>query len=351
MHNEQQSFDSPSRTIWGAVTTALAKVVVFALTVMFTQSTQAQTFQVIYTFPASAQDGVGPNSLTIDNAGNLYGTTYIGGYTGGSCNQIGYPGCGTIFNLSEQGSGWLFTLLHSFTGVPRDGANPTAAPTIAPPASAPTGGLYGTTPSGASCQYCGTVYNFVPSPISTPLVSWTEVLLYQFAGSPDGQLPNSGKLIFDHNGNFYGMTQAGGQGEGWGTIYKMTHSGGAWTESVLYSFAGGSDGWGPMGGLIFDNAGNLYGTTEFGGSPEWPGDGTIFQLVPSGNGWSKNILYRFQGRLDGALPEGSLILDASGNLYGTTTLRSSGFAANASVFMLSPQGSSWSFKSIHSFFQ
>ncbi|MGA2371275.1 MAG: hypothetical protein ACLPPV_11580 [Candidatus Korobacteraceae bacterium] len=129
-----------------AATAALVIAVEFALMIVVTQSAQAQTFQVIYTFPASAQNGVGPNGLTIDNAGNLYGTTFIGGYTGGSCNQIGYPGCGTIFNLSEQGSGWLFTLLHSFTGVPSDGANPTAAPTIAPPASAPTGGLYGTTP-------------------------------------------------------------------------------------------------------------------------------------------------------------------------------------------------------------
>ena len=149
----------------------------------------------------------------------------------------------------------------------------------------------------------------------TPATSvvWTEKLLHSF-NDTDGALPRAG-LIFDAAGNLYGTTNAGGTYDA-GTVFKLAPTGdGSWTETVLHNFGNGTDGALPAAGLIFDAAGNLYGTTEVGG---FYGDGTVFELTPNGSGgWTEQVLFSFN-LADGWYPYAGLILDAAGNLYGTT---------------------------------
>jgi uncharacterized repeat protein (TIGR03803 family) len=169
----------------------------------------------------------------------------------------------------------------------------------------------------------------------------TDQILHSFSGS-DGIRPN-GILVFDASGNLYGTTQSGGStgcgGRGCGTVFELSpESGGTWSYKVIHTF-GGSDGATPMWGVVFDAAGNLYGTTAYGGANNF---GDVFQLQPTETGWTENVLYNFTGVDDGANPFSGVVLDASGNLYGTTV----NGAANkqGTVFELSKSGSSWLFK-------
>lgn len=174
-----------------------------------------------------------------------------------------------------------------------------------------------------------------------------ESVLYRFRGGSDGAFPTSG-LVADRFGNLYGTTEFGGAGlcylYGCGTVFQLTPPtgpGGTWKERVLYSFQAGTDGGGPQGGLIFDKSGNLYGTTIGGGqNAGCPNCGTVFQLVPpstAGGNWTEVVLYRFTGNSDGAMPVGSLIFDKAGNLYGVTS-SGGGPAENGTVFQLAPPG-------------
>jgi len=193
-----------------------------------------------------------------------------------------------------------------------DGAQPSAA-LVADHA----GNLYGTTSQGgnqACSGGCGTVFELTPNLDG----SWTESVLYSFTGSDDGAFPQT-SLIFDHAGNLYGTTLHGGA-SGDGTVFRLTPpsaSGGAWTETVLYTFVGKRDGEYCFGGLVFDSAGNLYGAGFFGGTY---GGGTVFQLVPPAQGetWSLNVLHSFKGDTDGLDPFGALIIDKQSSVYGTT---------------------------------
>ncbi len=166
---------------------------------------------------------------------------------------------------------------------------------------------------------------------------WTETLIYQFQNLPDGNDPNGG-LIIDEAGNFYGVTAYGGSGGcillgikvGCGTVFEVSppsQKGGQWTETILYSFQGGSDGYVPNGNLVFDKAGSLYGATTYGGghgscnSPYYQYCGTVFRLTPpkqKGGKWAEKVLYSFKGGTDGANPNGGLVLDHKGAVYGTT---------------------------------
>jgi uncharacterized repeat protein (TIGR03803 family) len=136
----------------------------------------------------------------------------------------------------------------------------------------------------------------------------------------DGRLP-FGALVFDKKGNLYGTTRSGG-GYRSGTVFELSMSGGKWHERLVYSFKGGSDGKEPSDAVIFDASGNLYSTTDFGGDTSCNlgnGCGTVFKLIPDSNGsWKKTILYVFTGGSDGSAPGGGLVMDATGNLYGTT---------------------------------
>ena len=273
------------------------------------------TETTLYTFTGGSDGANSYAGLIMDTSGNLYGTTSGGG-----------SGYGTVFKLAPNGSGgYTETTLHAFTGQP-DGANSYAGLIMDT-----SGNLYGTTYGGGASGN-GAVFKLAPNGSG----GYTESVLYSFAGQPDGAKPQAG-LIIDSAGNLYGTTGAGGSSGYYGTVFKLAPNGsGGYTESVLHSFTGGSDGAGPYAGLIMDSGGNLYGTTEAGGgSGYW---GTVFKLAPNGNGgYTESVLHSFAGGSDGAEPTfAGLINDASGNLYGTT---SGGEVSNdyGTVFKLTPQ--------------
>jgi uncharacterized repeat protein (TIGR03803 family) len=282
---------------------------------------------VLYGFKGGS-DGVNPLAgLIADKQGALYGTTEIGG----SGNE------GTVFKLTPPAEGqtaWTETVLYRFCSqlACSDGSLPSAGSLIADK----QGALYGTTAGGGSSNN-GTVFNLTPP--AEGQTAWTETVLHRFTGS-DGADPVAG-LIANNEGAFYSATASGGTCSA-GTVFELTPPAKGqtvWTETVLYSFAGGSDGATPVAGLIADNSGALYGTTRFGGSS---GNGTVFKLTPPAKGqtvWTETVLYRFAGGNDGRLPYASLIADNSGALYGTTQRGGSGCPQDygcGTVFMLTP---------------
>ena len=367
---------------------AVAGLMVAAMFMLTAVATQAQTYSVIHNF-AGGQDGATPMAgLTFDRAGNLYGTAAYGGTVGGAC---GASGCGTVFRLAKRNSGWVFSPLYSFAGG-TDGANPEANVNIGS-----DGSLYGSTYlGGGPCDGdgCGTIFNLKPpaSACKSALCPWTETLVHKFTG-PDGIGP-VGTVIFDQGGNLFGATTSGGfrnggaifellpmgggwtvkvlyssygypkgglilddsgnlygpaftAGNGYGSVYRMVPSGSSWITTDLYDFNYGSDGGYPWAGLIFDPAGNLYGSTCSGGSGN---GGTVFQLAFSGGSWVLNTLYSFAGPDNGRLvvgPVGSLVMDHAGALYGTTL--ADGVHGYGSVFKLTPGGDGWTFTSLHDF--
>ena len=174
-------------------------------------------------------------------------------------------------------------------------------------------------------------------------VPWNETDLYNFTRQSDGGNPQSG-VIFDAHGNIYGTNVNGGSG--YGVVYEMTPSGDGWTYQVLYTFTGGQDGANPASLLLFDSAGNLYGTAMSGGLPGCSGFGcgTVYKLSPSGSGWTETTLYSFTNGTDGSEPSAGLVADSAGNLYGATP----GSNGNGgTVFELSPSGGNWTFNLIY----
>jgi uncharacterized repeat protein (TIGR03803 family) len=240
----------------------------------------------------------------MDSAGNLYGTTAYGGASASGCS----PGYGTVFKLSPTGTE---TILHFFAGGTTDGQNPQGALVMDS-----AGNLYGTTQYGGAGG-SGTVFKIAPD--------GTESLLYSFDGNY-GANPLSG-VILDSAGNLYGTTDNGSVAHG--AVFKLT-PGGVITD--LYSFTGGTNsGSNPQGGLIMDNTGNFYGTTYFGGVSN---NGTVFKLSPSG---TLTVLYSFAGgTADGSHPQTTLVMDSAGNLFGTT--HDGGAASVGTVFMVSATG-------------
>jgi hypothetical protein len=274
----------------------------------------AWTETVLYSFQGTTDGAYPYGGLVTDPQGNLYGATES-----------------SVFELSPpviEGGPWIFTLLHSFVCCTSDGWN-----SVAGLVRDQTGNLYGTTEWGGAftgqyCAYlgCGTVFEV--SPPSAPGGSWTETVLYRFNGEPDGLNPFTG-LTLDQAGNLYGTTYGGGA-LGGGTAFQLkppSQPGGAWTETILHNFNyGRDDGAVPLGTMIFDGLGNLYGTTEFGGNDcrfnTTPyGCGVVFELTPSSGGaWSESILQFFTtlGPTP-RQPTAGLVFDKSGSLYGTTT--------------------------------
>jgi uncharacterized repeat protein (TIGR03803 family) len=239
-----------------------------------------------------------------------------------------------------------FETLLVFNGI-GNGGQPWATPIVDK-----FGNLYGTTTSGGNgpCWArnlklgCGIVYELSPPMSGT---QWTETLLYQFQGGDDGDSPFGG-LVFDDSGNLYGTTEYGGT-PGYGTVFKLSpppSGSGPWTEATIYNFPGGASGKFPVAGLIVDNSGNLYGTTWYGGTCSAPFCGVVFELSPpsgSGNRWTQTVLHTFQGPPDGAWPESTLVF-ANGKLYGTTTMGGTGNALDCdencgAIFELSPPAS------------
>jgi uncharacterized repeat protein (TIGR03803 family) len=287
-----------------------------------------------------APDGAEPASgLVSDGAGNFYGTTDGGGVT--SCG-FSAPFCGTVFKMSVGANGtWKETILHRFEGG-NDGAAPSGTLVFDS-----AGNLYGTTVTGGNnlCNQegCGTVFEMSPGANGT----WTETILYRFLGDVDAQGPGLG-VVFDAEGNLYGAAGGGCQFGCNGTIFKLaSNHDGTWTESIIYTFEGGTDGGFPSA-LVFDGAGNLYGTTSSGGVTQPPCScGTVFELSLSPNAsWEKTILYSFHDGLDGGSPSGAVAFDHAGNLFGETYDGGS-FACPQSgcgvVYELSPESVSWKF--------
>ena len=251
---------------------------------------------VLYSFTGTGGDGADPLAgLVRDAAGNLYGTTASGGASG----------LGTVFKVSAGGAE---TVLHSFTGG-SDGEYPEAGLV-----QDGVGNLYGTTFAGGASGF-GTVFKID--------AQGNETVLYSFRGGADGEYPSAG-LVRDAAGNLYGTTNSGGSSGG-GIVFKISSAG---KETVLHSFKGGKDGEYPYASVIRDAAGNLYGTTYGGGASGW---GTVFEIDPTGK---ETVLYSIAGAADGASPEGGLVQDTAGHLYGTT--KYGGAFGAGTVFELSP---------------
>ena len=254
---------------------------------------------VVHAFAGGPADGANPQAgLVMDASGNLYGTTY----TGGS------GGVGMVFKLAPNGvGGYVETVLYSFTGSPADGANPTAGLVMDS-----SGNLYGTT-YGGGANGAGTVFKLAPDGGA----GYAESVLYAFTGGVDGGVPN-GSLVMDASGNLYGTTSGGGT-SGYGTVFEIVPNNHA--EIVLHAFAGSpTDGAHPLAGVVIDTRGDLYGTTNGGGAVGL-GFGTVFYVRAGG---PESVMHSFGGSsgnvVDGISPNGRLVLDsATGNLYGTTS--------------------------------
>jgi uncharacterized repeat protein (TIGR03803 family) len=276
-------------------------------------SSGSYTEKVLYSFKGvNAGDGSGPLAgLVMDSSGNLYGTTFRGG------SSIGAGG--TVFELVNSSGSYTEEVLHSFPypGAGGDGSVPEAGLIMDS-----SGNLYGATTGGGTFT-AGTVFELPCS--GSPCTYPAESVLYSLTATGGGP---AGGVIMDTTGNFYG-TGGGGGTYSLGTVFELVNSSGSYTEKVLYSFAGpaiggpGADGAYPNGDLVMDSSGNLYGTTSQGGtafSGTTQGDGTVFELVNSSGSYTERLLHSFAGlgSGDGSAPNAGLVMDPSGNLYGTT---------------------------------
>ena len=242
-------------------------------------------------------------SVAFDHSSHLYGSTVIGGNMGSDCNK----GCGQVFVLGQISVlSWYYIVVHDFADAGSDGRFPQGLLNFDA-----DNNIYGTTGAGGSANH-GTVYMLTPN---RDREGWSETLLYSFqGGTSDGANPIAG-VVLDAAGNVYGTTSEGGSA-GLGTVYMLTPSNGAWTETLLYSFQGGGDASTPNSSLSFDAAGNLYGTAGGGADNQ----GTIFKLTPSGGHWTESVVHTFTGGADGGQPFGGVTIDSSGNLYGTASI-------------------------------
>jgi hypothetical protein len=320
--------------------------------------------KVLYSFQGGKGDGSVPTGGVIfDSLGNLYGATTGGGPA--SCGPIAGE-CGTVFQLSppaQKGGSWTETLIYQFQG---KGSNDASVPTSGLIRDA-AGNLYGVTGYGGTgdCLLlgvpagCGTVYEI--SPPKQKGGAWTETILYSFPTAKQGYRPN-GNLVFDGAGNLYGATSFGGSkgttcdkfyGGQCGTVFKLSPpktKGGKWTEEVLHNFASGSDGANPNGGLVLDGAGNVYGTTFAGGTPGW---GMVFKLNPpkeKGGAWAEKRIHVFSVLSDGANPSAGVVFDKNGDLYGSAL--GGGEGGSGTIFELkkvAEKGQPWKETVLHRF--
>jgi uncharacterized repeat protein (TIGR03803 family) len=263
-----------------------------------TKGADGWTLSVLYDFCAQpgCSDGGSPEaSLVLDKAGNLYGTA------------------GWVFELSPGQSGWTESVLYTFCAKQNcaDGNGPSGL------ILDDKGSLYGATGDGGDYQHGGTVYKLHPLPDGT----WKERVLHSFGGPGDGITPGLGALTMDGDGNLYGVTITGWDSDG--IVYRLSRKpNGHWKETILHKFTGGADGDRPVGGVVLDSAGNLYGTTQSGGGA--CDCGTIYKLSPNPDGsWTNTVLHSFTG-YDGASPSANMVFDEKGNLYGTTMFGGSG---------------------------
>jgi uncharacterized repeat protein (TIGR03803 family) len=295
-------------------------LVALSVILLVTGTSASAQEEVLHSFTSNSSGKLGYDpygGVVFDAAGNLYGTTQVGGT---------YDN-GIVFELMPKAGGWTEKVLHNF-GAGKDGYNPAVGLTFDA-----SGNLYGSTLYGGAYSR-GIVFELTPKVGG----GWAEKVLHNFGQGTDGQQP-FGNLTLDASRNLYGATLSGGAASA-GTVFKLTHTpAGNWAETVLHSFSdNGTDGFGPFGGLIFDAVHNLYGTTASGGAY---GRGTAFELTPAtGGSWTEAVLYDFGNGTDGYDPNGGLIFDAAGNLYGTTA--KGGPDSGGTVFELTPAtGGNW----------
>jgi uncharacterized repeat protein (TIGR03803 family) len=317
--------------------------------------------KVLHAFGAPGDGSVPYGTVSFDLAGNLYGTVAGGGADGYGTvfaltagkeswrETILYsfaylswpvaklaidregdlygvtPKASDAYELTPSPSGWEYSMAYEFTGENGDGSEPYAGLIMDT-----AGNLYGTTYGGGiGCPGlgCGTVYELSPGAGGT----WTETVLHRFDNNgKDGITPGWGALYMDKSGSLYGTTAGGGCCGG--IVYKLTPSAhGTWKETIIWDFQGGSGGFEPNAGVVMDKSGNLYGTTDYGGN----GCGVIYKLAPKPTGkWAYTVLHTFGVGADGCLPEGNLAIDGKGNLYGGTVL--GGSHGYGMIFELTP---------------
>ena len=320
----------------GAASAAL--LIVIAILMLVPGSWAQSNYKTLYKFKNGKDGGLVAAGVIFDLVGNLYGTAEVGGAYGH----------GLVFELTPNPDGsWKEKVLYSFCSLTdcSDGDMPYAGLILDQ-----AGNLYGTTMDGGGPNRQGVVFELMANLDGT----WTESVLHSFSGGTDGTIPIGG-LIFDKQGNLYGTTSSSGGDYGNGMVFKLTpDSDGSWTESVVYSF-GNNDGEQPYGSLTFDAVGNLYGTTLY----SYPngGWGVVFKLTPNADGsWTEKLVHRFTRGRDGASPAAGLIWDQAGNLYGTATQgggNGTGCDNNYGcgvVFQLTPnQDGSWKERVLHHF--
>lgn len=318
---------------------------VLVLTCCFAMG-QAQE-KVLWSFASGPSDGVNPvGNLIFDQTGDLYGVTQGGG------SGAGFRG--TVFELTpERGGSWTESVLYNFCSnyvnlECLDGAFPQAGLVLDS-----AGNLYGTTAFGGNtndvCGSSGCGIIFELSPPLFPGGAWTETVLYTFCSRLvneqclDGAEP-TGDLTLDASGNLYSTTEGGGSGHGpGGTVFELSPGLGGWIETVLYNFCSLGqdsvcpDGGDPRAGVTFDSYGNLLGTTQLGGAANSAGGGTIFKMSPGSGGWTEAVLFASTHPRFGSDPEGGVSLDRSGNVY--TTFISGGQSGNGGVIKLRLDGS------------
>jgi uncharacterized repeat protein (TIGR03803 family) len=339
MHNRTETFLSGSRRSHSF--SAFGMALFCLVSMILTQSTQAQTFTILHNFTGGPDGDMPYSGVTLDRVGNLYGTTTQGGNTG----------LGTVYQLKLFHDHWLLNPLYQFQQP--IGAYPQGRVVFGPDSS-----LYGISsaggtgtgisgPGGNPCPHgCGAVYKLQPQPTSckTSICNWIATSLYSFTGGADGYSPSFVDPVFDQAGNLYGTTEGGGPGT-CGVVFQLTPGHGSWTESVLHGFDCGFDGFAPSSGITFDTAGNIYGTASAGGA----GGGTVYKLSRSGSSWIETTLYAFQQDLDGSEPVAPVLLEAAGTLYGATI--GAGPHNDGTVFKLQSSGGNWIFSLVFGFDQ
>jgi uncharacterized repeat protein (TIGR03803 family) len=287
------------------------------------------THTVLYNFTGGADGGEPYKGVTLDAQGNLYGTAVTGG--SGSCEG----GCGVVYKLTHTGSTWTQTVIHAFTGG-NDGSGPGS-----PVAFDKQGNLYGTTPTGGT-KGDGVIYEMKANTNG----GWNFYVIHTFTGGLDGLGGSASRLLLDSAGNIYGVNTVGGA-HGFGNVFELKLSDGKWQLTTLYSFQDQPDGASPYGGVIFDKAGNLYGTTYYAGANDV---GTVYKLTNHNGSWTESVLYSFKGGSDGDSPISSLVADSHGNLYGTTSDGGAAACGCGTIFRMSQNsGGVWAESVVYRF--
>lgn len=292
-------------------------------------SSSGWTQTVLYNFTGGADGGEPYKGVTLDAQGNLYGTAVTGG--SGSCEG----GCGVVYQLSKSGDAWTESVIHAFTGG-NDGSGPGS-----PVAFDKSGNLFGMTPTGGALGF-GVVYEMKLNAHG----SWNLNVIHTFTGGSDGLGGSASRLLVGASGDLYGVNTVGGA-KGFGNVFEIAPSGSQWHLKTLYSFQDQPDGASPYGGVILGKDGSLYGTTYYAGANDV---GTVYKLTNANGSWTESVLYSFKGGSDGDSPISTLVADAKGNLYGTTSDGGSPTCGCGTIFRLTPgSAGDWTEKVVYRF--